>query len=596
MDDLKDKKEVQVQKQTYKNNFDYIFNLLGVMIGFSNVWRFPYICYKNGGGSFLFAYLIFAIFMILPLILIESALGQYTGRSAVKVWKIIPLISGMGFASPIIMFLCNVYYPVLLTWTLRWIVASVTENLSWTRCDNTWNTNSCIPLFIENEVNITGSKNRTDLYINSTTVQSSVEEFWNNRILGMTDEIENLGEMKYDLLICHAVIWILAYFAVWKGIQWTSKIVYFTVSLPFAMLIVVFVRGVTLDGAQDGIDLYLSPNITKLTDVEVWRDAADQILFSVGVCAGGIATLGQYNKFNHNFLRDSIFLIVANAVISFLAGFATFSILGFLAYSKNTTVEEVANSGPGLVFVAYPTALSLLPLPQVWCALFFVMLLLLGFDSQFVYHETFIACMKDQFPRFFRIKWANEIWVGVAAAVLFILSLPMLTMGGIYVLNIFNSYAVTGWCLYFISLVEFIAIGWIYGVDRFCDKMKLMLGFDVSRILLKICWKFVGPALSTALIVYSLSSYRPLTFGRSYVYPAWADALGWMTALSSMLTIPIGAVYVLYRTEGATLWEKLRKSIQVRDCCREEIKNELNLKTSDSRDNDINNRCKESLL
>nr|XP_039266173.1 sodium- and chloride-dependent GABA transporter 3-like [Styela clava] len=553
----------------FKRQFDYVINLVGLMVGFSNVWRFPYMCYKNGGGSFLVAYWIFVILLIFPIIMIESALGQYTGKSAIKIWYMTPMFRGIGYASPFLMFFFNLYYPVLLAWTLRWLVASFSVDISWTKCGNDWNTENCLPLSVEtrrlSEGNTTMLKmdesfaNATAL--NATNYISSVEEFWRHNILNITSGIEYIGDVKPDILACHIAVWVLVYFAIWKGIQWTSKIVYVTATLPIAMLIVVIVRGVTLDGAGAGIAVYLKPNITKLGEVEVWTDAASQVLFSLGVCGGGIATLSQFNKFNHNFYRDSVILVLANGGVSFLSGFATFSILGFLAHAKNTTVDAVAESGPGLVYIAYPTALSLLPLPQLWCALFFIMLLLLGFDSLFVYQETLMSCLKDQYPECFKFKWAREIWTAVASVILLILGLPMVTRGGMYVLNLFNTYAVTGWCLYFISLVEFIAIGWAYGADRFCDNMKSMLGFDIPRLWFKICCKYVGPVISTTLMIYSLASYRTLKYGKSYTYPVWADVFGWMTALTSMLTIPITIVYVLWRADGRNLIEKIKNSL-----------------------------------
>ncbi|XP_077972776.1 sodium- and chloride-dependent betaine transporter-like [Styela clava] len=499
---------------TWKKHFDYLFSLLGLMIGLGNVWRFPYLCYKNGGGAFLIAYWVFIIVIIYPLIILEAALGQFTGQSSFKSWHIIPLTKGIGYAVVFLIFYCNVYYPMLLAWSLRWLVASFSAFMPWTTCNNQWNSVKCLPL---SQIAADFSKNSTDhlssntssqiLYRNFTYV-SSVEEFWKNHILETTSDINELGGIKPELLICFTVIWIITYFAIWKGIGWTSKIVYVTATLPLVMIIIVCIRGVTLEGALDGIKVYLKPDITSLTKMELWMDATSQVLYSLGTCTGGLTALSAYNKYNHNFFRDSIILTVANAGASFISGFAIFSVLGFLAHTKNTTVAEVAESGPGLVFVAYPTALSLLPLPQFWIVLFFLTLIFLGYDS----------------------------------------------LGGKYVLNIFNSYSVSGWCLYFMAFIEMISIGWLYGGDKMLDNIKRMIGFNVPRLWMKITWKYIGPFASLVLMINSLALYEPLKYDQNYVYPVWANALGWMTALNSILCVPILAISCCGKQKELHFW------------------------------------------
>ncbi|XP_077973165.1 sodium- and chloride-dependent betaine transporter-like isoform X1 [Styela clava] len=552
---------------TWKKHFDYLFSLLGLMIGLGNVWRFPYLCYKNGGGAFLIAYWVFIIVIIYPLIILEAALGQLTGQSSFKSWHIIPLTKGIGYAVVFLIFYCNVYYPMLLAWSLRWLVASFSASMPWTTCNNQWNSVKCLPL---SQIAADFSKNSTDhlssntssqiLYRNFTYV-SSVEEFWKNHILETTSDINELGGIKPELLICFTVIWIITYFAIWKGIGWTSKIVYVTATLPLAMIIIVCIRGVTLEGALDGIKVYLKPDITSLTKMELWMDAASQVLYSLGTCTGGLTTLSAYNKYNHNFFRDSIILTVANAGASFISGFAIFSVLGFLAHTKNTTVAEVAESGPGLVFVAYPTALSLLPLPQFWIVLFFLTLIFLGYDSLFVFQETFMSCVRDIFPQLFRKKYSNEMMIAIVAVIMYLVGLPMTTRGGKYVLNIFNSYSVSGWCLYFMAFIEMISIGWLYGGDKMLDNIKRMIGFNVPRLWMKITWKYIGPFASLVLMINSLALYEPLKYDQNYVYPVWANALGWMTALNSILCVPILAIFVLWKAKGNTFLEKFRSAI-----------------------------------
>uniref|UniRef100_A0A2C9LLJ1 Uncharacterized protein n=1 Tax=Biomphalaria glabrata TaxID=6526 RepID=A0A2C9LLJ1_BIOGL len=116
--------------------------------------------------------------------------------------------------------------------------------------------------------------------------------------------------------------------------------------------------------------------------IKVWRSAATQVFFSIGLGFGLISTLASYNKFHNNCYRDALILPVLDCVTSVYAGFVIFAYLGTMAHNLNVDVDKVVDEGPGLVFIAYPSALSTLPLPQLWSVLFFLMLFCVGLDSQ----------------------------------------------------------------------------------------------------------------------------------------------------------------------------------------------------------------------
>lgn len=132
------------------------------------------------------------------------------------------------------------------------------------------------------------------------------------------------------------------------------------------------------EGAIDGILFYLKPDWEKLTKAKVWGDALIQVFYSTSVCTGGIITLASYNRFHNNILRDTLILGLGNALTSVFSGFVVFSILGFMARRLNTDIKNVATDGPGLTFITYPQAVTLLPAAPLWSALFFIMLITLA--------------------------------------------------------------------------------------------------------------------------------------------------------------------------------------------------------------------------
>ncbi|XP_037564623.2 sodium-dependent serotonin transporter [Dermacentor silvarum] len=151
--------------------------------------------------------------------------------------------------------------------------------------------------------------------------------------------------------------------------------------MPYAVLLILLLRGVTLDGSLDGIKYYLYPQWDKLLSSDVWIDAATQIFFSLGPGFGTLLALSSYNKFHNNCYRDALVTSIINCLTSFLAGFVIFSVLGYMAHVLQKDIGDVATDGPGLVFIVYPEAIATMKGSVFWSILFFLMLITLGLDS-----------------------------------------------------------------------------------------------------------------------------------------------------------------------------------------------------------------------
>ncbi|KAJ8786266.1 hypothetical protein J1605_006486 [Eschrichtius robustus] len=388
-------------------------------------------------------------------------------------------------------------------------------------------------------------------------------------VLSLSSGIDELGALKWDLALCLLLVWLVCFFCIWKGVKSTGKgenlfkikkpskvkrVVYFTATFPFAMLLVLLVRGLTLPGAGAGIKFYLYPDISRLEDPQVWIDAGTQIFFSYAICLGAMTSLGSYNKYKYNSYRqvDCMLLGCLNSGTSFVSGFAIFSILGFMAQEQGVDIADVAESGPGLAFIAYPKAVTMMPLPTFWSILFFIMLLLLGLDSQFVEVEGQITSLVDLHPSFLRKGFRREIFIASICCVSYLLGLTMVTEGGMYVFQLFDYYAASGVCLLWVAFFECFAIAWIYGSDNFYDGIEDMIGYRPGPWM-KYSWAVVTPLLCLGCFIFSLVKYIPLTYNKVYVYPNWAIGLGWSLALSSIVCVPLVMVIRLCQTEGPFL-------------------------------------------
>ncbi|XP_041820367.1 sodium- and chloride-dependent GABA transporter 2-like [Chelmon rostratus] len=547
--------EKMEERGQWSNKIEFILSVAGSIIGLGNMWRFPYLCYKNGGGAFLIPYLIFLFTCGVPVFFLETALGQYTSEGGITCWrKISPLFEGLGYGTQVIVTLLNFYYIIVLAWGIFYLSFSFSWDLAWSSCNNTWNTENCVEFQRRNT-----SINQT-INLNST---SPVIEFWERRALRISPGIDHMGSLNWDLALCLFIAWVMCYFCIWKGVKSTGKVVYFTATFPYVMLIVLLIRGLTLPGAGIGIQFYLYPDLGRLADPQVWMDAGTQIFFSYAICLGSLTALGSYNKYNNNCYRDCLSLCFLNSGTSFVAGFAIFSILGFMSYEQNVPISEVAESGPGLAFIAYPRAVSMMPFSPLWAALFFIMIVFLGLDSQFVCVESLVTAVVDMYPAVFRRKNRRELFLLAVSLFSFFMGLIMLMEGGMYVFQLFDYYAASGMCLLFMAIFETVCIAWVYGANRFYDNIEDMIGYRPGPYI-KYCWLFFTPATCIGTFAFSLIKYTPLKYNNEYVYPWWGYVIGWLLALSSMVCIPLWMVYKISTTQG-TLRERVQLLITPSD-------------------------------
>ncbi|XP_023117909.2 sodium- and chloride-dependent betaine transporter-like [Amphiprion ocellaris] len=517
---------------------EFILTVMGAIIGPGNVWRFPYLCYRNGGGVFFIPYILFIFTCGIPLFFLETSLGQYTSQGGITCWRrICPLFQGMGYASTLIITFSATSYIVILAWAFFYLFSSFSAELPWATCGNYWNTDSCLDV----------SRNLSmESRLNSTL---PVVEFWQRRVLNISGGIEEVGSLRWELVLCLILSWVICYFCVWKGIKSTGKAAYFTATFPYVMLLILLIRGVTLPGAKDGIIYYLYPDISRLADAQVWMDAGTQIFFSYAVGLGFLTSLGSYNTYNNNCYRDCFYLCLLNSATSVVAGFAIFSILGYMTYEQGVDISEVAESGPGLAFIVYPRAVATMPMPQLWSVCFFLMIILLGLDSEFVGLECLMTSLCDLFPTYLRQGFRRELLLLGICSTCCLLGLSLVTEGGMYLLQLLDHHVCSGTTLLLLSLSQSVSIAWVYGADRFYGNITDMIGYRPHSFM-KYCWCYITPFICVGTFIFSIVKHSPLKFSNSYVYPLWANILGWFIATISLSLIPLFVIVKLIQGKG----------------------------------------------
>ncbi|KFD61692.1 hypothetical protein M514_04761 [Trichuris suis] len=576
------------EKEKWASKTEFMLSCLGFAVGLGNIWRFPYLCGRNGGAAFLLVFLLVIVIGGVPMAFLELGLGQYSSLASHQLFEALcPLFSGLGYVMILTSLLTALYYNVVISWAVYYLAASFTSDLPWKTCNNWWNTDNCFDKELEE---ICGSFNTTywkgycwnqsealeqgwSLLPNVTSRNNPVQEYFNRRVLNLGDGIDHLGSLSWELALCLLLAWIMVCAILIKGVKSMGKVIYFTATVPYVLLLALLVRGSTLPNAIDGIKFFIIPDFNRLTESAVWGDAAVQVFFSMSVGAGGLTTLSSYNVLNNNILRDTIVITLGNIFTSLLSGFVVFSILGYMASELDTTVDAIATSGPGLLFVTYPYALTRLPLAPLWSCLFFFTVILMGIDSQIVLVEVVITACKDQWPMLRKPKWKVCTVVSICIAS-YVIGLLMCTQAGAYILNLLDTFA-GGWPLLMQCLLELVIVSYIYGIKNYVEDYKFMLGDPPSKIwkflgypvtkFYTICWSAVTPAALAAVLVFNFLQYSITTYDE-YVYPIWAEVIGWILAFSSCLPAVIWALFkvLMILTCGSkeAIKAKLKKQLE----------------------------------
>ncbi|XP_034023487.1 sodium- and chloride-dependent neutral and basic amino acid transporter B(0+)-like [Thalassophryne amazonica] len=414
-------------------------------------------------------------------------------------------ISGVGVGTVMVTAMVSVYYNVIIAYSLYYMFASFQSPLPWSNCLN-WLTVTVECSLNETVANLT--------QINGTCPEESTslsEQYWDNVVLQRSSGLDETGPIVWHLALCLLLSSILITAVLIRGIKSSGKVVYFTATFPYVVILILVIRGATLEGARDGIEYYIGvqSNLTKLTEAQVWKDAATQIFYSLSIAWGGLMTLASYNNFHNNVFKDTFVVTLTNAGTSLFAGFAIFSILGHMAHVYGNPVGEVVKEGFGLAFIAYPDALSNASHSPLWSILFFVMLITVGLDSQL-----------------------QELFVG-------------------------------SWLPAILALLEVTGLCYIYGGNRFIKDIEMMLGTKTFCFWLwwKACWFFITPCIIAVILIWSLMELTPPVYGGSVPYPPWGLALGWCMVAFVLIWIPIFATWKLMTAEGQP-WKRL-KSV----CC-----------------------------
>ncbi len=473
----------------------FLLASIGSAVGLGNVWRFSYVCYQNGGGAFLIPYFVALFTAGIPLMILEYAIGQMMNGAAPESFaKIRKKYEWIGWWALLIGFVVMTYYTVIMSWCFSYLIYSL--KLSW---------------------------------------GSSAQDFFFNNFLGLSSGHGDLGGIRWPIFLGLIFVWVSIFFCVIKGTKSVGKVVLITVPLPIICLVLLVIRGVTLPGAMEGLKFYLNPDFKVLLKPDVWLAAYSQIFFSLSLGFGVLIAYASYLPKKSDVVNNAFITGLADAGISFFAGFAVFSTLGYLACTTGVGVDKVVAAGPGLAFVTYPTIISLLPFGAAFFGvLFFIMLLTLGIDSAFSLVEAVVAGGME--------KWGISRWKVnfIVCATAFFLGIIFTTRAGLYWLDVVDHF-ITTFGLVAVGLAECLIIGYVLGAERIRRYVNEHSDFSIGKWW-NIIIKFITPSILAVLILKNLWNEIKIPYEK---YPGWVlFAGGW----GIVVLVVIGA-YLLMKVK-----------------------------------------------
>uniref|UniRef100_A0A914E5J5 Uncharacterized protein n=1 Tax=Acrobeloides nanus TaxID=290746 RepID=A0A914E5J5_9BILA len=383
--------------------------------------------------------------------------------------------------------------------------------------------------------------------------------------------MNDLGGINLKVSIALVIAWITTALVLWKGVKIIGRVALFTSTTPYIIIAIMFIQSWTLEGHTKGLDFYLlRPDFSVVFKWETWKSAVTQNCYSLGIGFGGLLSLASFNKKNHNCFRDAMLVSFADGFMSIFGGVAVFNVLGFMATRLNLRINDVVQSGTGLAFIAYPEAISHMPVPWLWALLFFVMLWLLGVDSQFGLVEVICTSLRDQFPS---LKKYEGLLVFTTCFVSFLVGIIMTTKAGIFYFTVFDEYSAS-LGLIVLLLLEITLVVFVYGCANYIDDIRMMFGqpknllgklFGPSGWYIKIVWLTVSPIFATAILIVTIMSTftKQMTYGkddRKYSYPTYAYTIGWVLSLLPLVAIPILIWFKVhkFKKEGKSMRELFR--------------------------------------
>ena len=451
-----------VSRNQWNSQLTFLFAMIGAAVGLGNIWRFSYVVYSNGGGSFFIPYFIAIAILGIPFLILEYGIGYNFKDSFSNVLKRInPKLEFVSWTLILFVFIVVIYYMVILAWDLVYLGSSFT--FSW---------GSDVALYFVQ--NVGGSSNLSNLssFILPTTI---------------------------GVLIIWIIVWFISHRDLNDGI---GKISMILIPALFIIMVGVVLYALTLPGANIGIQTLLQPDWSKLTDINIWLAAFSQILFSLSMGQAIALTYASYLPEGSK-LNDNVLLVVlTNSAFEIFTAFGMFSILGFMSFSTGTPMIQLVSEGTGLMFVVFPMIFNIMgPIGHILAPALFLAILIAGITSAIGIFEPMVNSTEQ------KMNWSRKKTVTLLSIIGCIFSLIFTTGISSYLVGVVDGF-VNEFGIMFLIAIQCIIFTWMYNVDSLIPIINENSKFKVGAVW-KTIIKYVLPCF--LIVMWLIGIYNLFT-------------------------------------------------------------------------------------
>lgn len=501
-------------KQRKTNRFSsrsgFILACVGAAVGLGDSLRFPGLCAKYGGGTFMFIYIVALLVIGIPILNAEIALGRKVRSGAPKCMASLNKRGeALGWAS------CfnSLGVAVLYAGMLGWIIAMLIK---------------IVPL----------SKNSTAL------TQAQTGAYFFERVLGSFSPL---------VLVCIAMAWILMFLCLRNGADSLSKTAKFTVLIPVVLLTVMAVRGLIYSNSGKALYALFVPDFSALKDAELWLSAVGQVFFSLSVLVGIMPAYGAYLPDSESVLKDSLIIALSDFLVSVLSSVVLFTTLYGCGLEG-----EISSSGIVTAFMVYPVAITQLfgagntVLNSIAGVLFYASLGMMALQSSASMVEAAANPLAEKFALNKKKLIRIIVPVGMGICIVFATGLgPVVLDTADHFLNYFN--------ILLLGVFECLLLG--------LNAKKINLAGEINRYSGKLrmpqrpfvfSLKFLSPAVLSVLYFWGIYHLFFIDRGIYAGYPVWAQVLGWVLSFSVFAC----GILISLNYKNAKLNFKLKKRVK----------------------------------
>ena len=428
------------QQTQWDSSLAFIFAMIGAAVGLGNIWRFSYVLYSNGGGSFFIPYLIAIAIMGVPFLILEYGVGfSFKDSFSSIMKKINPKFEIIAWILVLFVFIVTIYYMVILSWDLVYLGSSFTFS---------WGTDAAH--YFVNTVGGSSNLSNASFLLIPTTI---------------------------GVLLLWVILWFISHKNVDKGIGKVSKIL---IPALFVIMGCIIVYALTLPGAGIGIATLLTPDWGKLLDVNIWLAAFAQIIFSLSMGQAIALTYASYLPENSKLIDNVLIVVASNSLFEICTAFGVFSILGYMSYTGGTPMVQLITEGTGLIFIVFPMIFNIMgPIGRILAPLLFLAILFAGITSALGFFEPMLNSTSN------KLGWSRKKTATILSIIGCIFSIILTTGISSYLVGIIDSFVNEFGILLLIG-IQCIIFAWFYGVEHFIPALNESSSFKVGKT-----WSFV---------------------------------------------------------------------------------------------------------